>query len=103
MEWRHGEALAPGEGRFGEEGIAEGEEAWRVLLCGPRGGHGDYDGDFAKTRRVLIETGAVVRSRCAAQESAKGDPLDDVFAGTPPLFVARIRPGEEDIAGRVAR
>ena len=31
-----------------------------------------------------------MRCRFVAQEFAQGDPRDDLFAGTPPLFAARL-------------
>ncbi len=34
--------------------------------------------------------GDLVRSRFVAQEFASGDPREDLFAGTPPLFASRL-------------
>ena len=46
-------------------------------------------GKLIKTRWVRTEKGQDVRSRFVAQEFAAGDPRDDLFASTPPLFAAR--------------
>ena len=45
---------------------------------------------FVKTRWVQTAKGDEVRCRFVAQEFAKGDPREDLFAGTPPLFAARM-------------
>ncbi len=50
----------------------------------------DEGGKFVKTRWVQTEKGDEVRCRLVAQEFAHGDPRDDLFAGTPPLFAARL-------------
>ena len=50
----------------------------------------DEGGKFVKTRWVQTEKGEEVRCRLVAQEFAHGDPRDDLFAGTPPLFAARL-------------
>ena len=47
-------------------------------------------GKFVKTRWVQTAKGDEVRCRFVAQEFAKGDPREDLFAGTPPLFAARL-------------
>ena len=47
-------------------------------------------GKLIKTRWARSEKGAEVRSRFVAQEFAHGDPRDDLFASTPPLFAARL-------------
>ena len=47
-------------------------------------------GKFVKTRWVKSQKGAEVRCRFVAQEFANGDPREDLFAGTPPLFAARL-------------
>ena len=47
-------------------------------------------GKFVKTRWVECEKGNEVRCRLVAQEFATGDPRSDLFAGTPPLFAARL-------------
>lgn len=41
------------------------------------------------TRWVQVVKGDAVRCRVVAKEFAHGDPRDDLFAGTPPLFAAR--------------
>jgi hypothetical protein len=48
------------------------------------------EGKFLKTRWVQTEKGDEVRCRLVAQEFAHGDPREDLFAGTPPLFAARL-------------
>ena len=48
------------------------------------------EGKLVKTRWVRTKKGAEVRSRFVAQEFAAGDPRDDLFASTPPLFGARL-------------
>ena len=48
------------------------------------------EGKLVKTRWVRTRKGAEVRSRFVAQEFAAGDPRDDLFASTPPLFAARL-------------
>ena len=50
----------------------------------------DPDGKFIKTRWVKTNKGDEVRCRFVAQEIAAGDPRSDLFAGTPPLFAARL-------------
>ena len=50
----------------------------------------DREGKFVKTRWVQSVKGNEVRCRLVAQEFAKGDPREDLFAGTPPLFAARM-------------
>ena len=45
---------------------------------------------FVKTRWVQTAKGDEVRCMFVAQEFAKGDPREDLFAGTPPLFAARL-------------
>ena len=50
----------------------------------------DCTGKFVKTRWVQTAKGDEVRCRFVAQEFAKGDPREDLFAGTPPLFSARL-------------
>ena len=47
-------------------------------------------GKFVRTRWVETNKGPIVRSRFVAQEFANGDPRDDLFAGTPPTFAARL-------------
>ena len=48
------------------------------------------EGKFVETRWVEVENGDEVRCRLVAQEFAAGDPRTDLFAGTPPLFAARL-------------
>ena len=50
----------------------------------------DCTGKFVKTRWVQTAKGDEVRCRFVAQEFAKGDPREDLFTGTPPLFAARL-------------
>ena len=50
----------------------------------------DPEGKFIKTRWVKTNKGKEVRCRFVAQEIAAGDPRSDLFAGTPPLFAARL-------------
>jgi hypothetical protein len=50
----------------------------------------DKAGKFVKTRWVQTVKGDEVRCRLVAQEFAHGDPREDLFAGTPPLFAARM-------------
>ena len=50
----------------------------------------DRAGKFVKTRWVQTVKGDDVRCRLVAQEFAHGDPREDLFAGTPPLFAARL-------------
>ena len=50
----------------------------------------DGTGKFVKTRWVQTAKGDEVRCRFVAQEFAKGDPREDLFAGTPPPFAARL-------------
>jgi hypothetical protein len=50
----------------------------------------DEAGKFVKTRWVQTVKGEEVRCRLVAQEFAHGDPREDLFAGTPPLFSARM-------------
>ena len=50
----------------------------------------DIEGKLVKTRWVQTMKGEEVRCRLVAQEYAKGDPREDLFAGTPPLFAARL-------------
>jgi hypothetical protein len=50
----------------------------------------DKEGKFVKTRWVQTVKGEEVRCRLVAQEFAHGDPREDLFAGTPPLFAARM-------------
>ena len=45
---------------------------------------------MVKARWVKTVKGEEVRCRFVAQELAGGDPRDDLFAGTPPLFAARL-------------
>jgi len=45
---------------------------------------------FVKTRWVESVKGEAVRCRFVAQEFAGNDARDDLFAGTPPLFAARM-------------
>lgn len=63
----------------------------------------DSGGTFVKTRWVLTEKGDGGRCRFVARSFAQGDPRDDLFAGTPPLFVARLpeQGGEFGLWGRV--
>ena len=51
---------------------------------------GDRSGKFVKTRLMQTVKGDDVRCRLVAQEFARGDPREDLFAGTPPLFAARL-------------
>ena len=50
----------------------------------------DREGKFVKTRWVQTVKGDDVWCRLVAQEFAKGDPREDLFAGTPPFFAARM-------------
>ena len=50
----------------------------------------DKEGKKIKTRWVDVVKGDVIKSRFVAQELAAGDPREDLFAGTPPLFAARL-------------
>ena len=50
----------------------------------------DEGGKFVRTRWVQTVKGDEVRCRLVAQEFAHGDPREDLFAGTPPLFAARL-------------
>ena len=43
-----------------------------------------------RTRWVETVKGDEVRCRFVAREFAKGDPRDDLFASTPPLFLAKL-------------
>ena len=47
-------------------------------------------GKFIGTRWVQCNKGDTVRCRLVAQKFANGDPRSDLFAGTPPLFAARL-------------
>ena len=47
-------------------------------------------GKLVKTRWVQTNKGEQVRCKFVAQEFAHGDPRDDLFASTPPLFAARL-------------
>ena len=47
-------------------------------------------GKVIGTRWVDRQKGLEVRSRFVGQEFADGDPRDDLFAGTPPLWLARL-------------
>lgn len=46
----------------------------------------DFEGKSTKTQRVLTEKGDEARSRLRAQEFAKGDAMEGLFAVGPPLF-----------------
>ena len=50
----------------------------------------DREGKFVKTRWDQTVKGDDVRCRLVAKEFAKGDPREDLFAGTPPLFAAKM-------------
>jgi hypothetical protein len=52
--------------------------------------YNDAAGKFVKTRWVQTVKGDEVRCRLVAQEFAHGDPREDLFAGNPPLFAARM-------------
>jgi hypothetical protein len=63
----------------------------RVYVHVPRSkAMSDPEGKFVKTRWVQTQKGDEVRCRFVAQEFAHGDPREDLFAGTPPLFAARL-------------
>ena len=47
------------------------------------------DAKFIRTKRVDTQKGDDVRCRFVGQEIAAGDPRTDLFASTPPLFLAR--------------
>ena len=71
----------------GEQLEMEKFKSRRVYECVPRNEVGN--GKLIKTRWVRVKKGEEVRCRLVAQEFATGDPRDDLFASTPPLFSAR--------------
>ena len=81
-----GEQLNPAkvkEGRRKELEHFEQRGVWEVV---PR----TEDMKVLRTRWVQTNKGPDVRCRLVAQEFASGDPREDLFSGTPPLFAARL-------------
>ena len=50
----------------------------------------DLEGKIVNTMWVQSVKGVEVRRRLGAQEVAKGDPRENLFAGTPHLLAARL-------------
>ena len=50
----------------------------------------DHESNLIRTRWVKSKKGEEVRCLFVAQEIAAGDPRSDLFAGTPPLWAARL-------------
>ena len=88
---RTGEPLDPGkvrEGRAKEyEKLMQREVYEPVLRTKARE---SPNGKFIRTKWVDTQKGEDVRCRFVGQEFAAGDPRTDLFASTPPLFLARI-------------
>ena len=82
-----GKPLDPEKVKKGEQLEMEKFKSRQVYDCVPRDDIGN--GKVIKTRWVRVKKGEDVRCRLVAQEFAAGDPRDDLFASTPPLFSAR--------------
>ena len=88
---RTGEPLDPGKVRDGRakeyEKLMQREVYEPVLRTKARE---SPNGKFIRTKWVDTQKGEDVRCRFVGQEFAAGDPRTDLFASTPPLFLARI-------------
>ena len=88
---RTGEPLDPGkvrESRAKEyEKLMQREVYEHVLRTKARE---SPNGKFVRTKWVDTQKGEDGRCRFVGQEFAAGDPRTDLFASTPPLFLARI-------------
>lgn len=83
-----GEKLDPVEVKKGDARELEKLRSQQVYDHVPRSEA--KEGKLIRTRWVRVNKGSEVRCRFVAQEFASGDPRDDLFASTPPLFSARL-------------
>ena len=86
--WAHGVGVRPDDGHEGQAKEIDKLKTRGVYKVVPS----DQNKLFKMIRTWWVETlkGDEVRCRFVAQEFAKGDPRDDLFASTPPLSLARL-------------